>query len=117
MDSSQLLDQEGITVYQSMVGSMQWAVSLARLDIASAVMTLSSFRAAPRVGHLERANESTDTCPSSATQLLRFRTKEPDYSDLPEQNFDWMYTVYGNVQEVLPHDAPEPLGKPVRMTH
>jgi hypothetical protein len=34
---------------------MQWAVLIGRLDIATAVMSLSSFCAMPRRGHLERA--------------------------------------------------------------
>ena len=29
---------------------------------------------------------------------------------------DWTYSVYGNVTEALPDDAPEPLGKPVVTT-
>jgi hypothetical protein len=117
MDTSDFLDQEGITTYQSMIGSMQWALSLARIDIATAVMTLSSFRAAPRIGHLERAKRVYGYLYQFRDAALRIRTDEPDYSDLPDQDFDWMYTVYGNVEEVIPSDAPKPLGKPVRMTH
>ena len=44
-------------------------------------------------------------------------TSEPDYSALPEQDFDWMHTVYGELQEILPTDAPEPLGEFVTLTH
>ena len=53
MDTSELLDSTGIQQYQSMVGAMQWAVSIGRLDITTAMMTLSSFRVAPCMGHLE----------------------------------------------------------------
>ena len=42
-----------------------------------------------------------------------FRTTEPDYSYLPDQNFDWAHTVYGLVQEIIPDDIPDPLGKSV----
>jgi hypothetical protein len=48
--------------------------------------------------------------------MIRVRTEEPDYSDLPEQDFDWAYSVYGNVREVECTDAPEPLGKYVTLT-
>jgi hypothetical protein len=41
--------------FQSLIGAIQWAVSIGRLDIATAVMSLSSFHAMPRRGHLERA--------------------------------------------------------------
>ena len=37
-------------------------------------------------------------------------------SILPDQDFDWTYSVYGYVQEVLPDDMPEPLGKAVVTT-
>ena len=47
MDTSELLNSTGIKQYQSMVGAMQWAVSIGRLDITTAVMTLSSFRVVP----------------------------------------------------------------------
>ena len=32
---------------------------------------------------------------------------------LPEQEFDWFKTVYGKVEELLPTDAPKPLGNAV----
>jgi hypothetical protein len=34
---------------------MRWAVSIGRIDITTAVMTLSGFCTAPRIGHLDRA--------------------------------------------------------------
>jgi hypothetical protein len=56
MDTIKLLELEDMTKCQSIIGSLQWAVSLGRLDIATAIMTLvSAFRALPRVGHLDRA--------------------------------------------------------------
>ena len=54
LDTSDLLDANRIQKYQSMIGAMQWAISIGRFDIATAVMSLSSFCVAPRVGHLER---------------------------------------------------------------
>ena len=30
---------------------------------------------------------------------IRYRTQEPNYSYLPEQEHDWSRTVYGNVKE------------------
>ena len=29
---------------------------------------------------------------------------------------DWSYTVYGHIQEIIPHDCPKPLGKSVTTT-
>jgi hypothetical protein len=53
IDSSEFLDEEDIQKYQSLIGAMQWAISIGRFDIAVNVMTMSSFRASPRHGHLE----------------------------------------------------------------
>ena len=47
---------------------------------------------------------------------IRFRTDQPDYSFLPDQDFDRTYSVYGNVQEILPDDMPDPLGEAVITT-
>jgi hypothetical protein len=44
MDDSPFLGQDGTQQFQSLIGAMQWAVSIRRLDIATAVMSLSSFR-------------------------------------------------------------------------
>ena len=54
LDTSELLEPEDVQRYQSLIGGLQWAISLGRFDIATAVMSMSSFRAAPRIGHLDR---------------------------------------------------------------
>ena len=48
---------------------------------------------------------------------IRVRVSEPDYSDLPVKEVDWSKTVYGAIEEIIPDDAPEPLGKQVVLTH
>ena len=52
METSNLLDDDGTQVPQSLIGAMQWAVALTRMDTATAVMTSSGFRIAPQAGHL-----------------------------------------------------------------
>ena len=116
LDTSPELNEDGVKKYQSMIGSLQWAISLGRFDIATAVMTMSSFRASPREGHLERLKRIYGYLSKMRHAIIRIRTGVPDYSDIPDQQYDWMYTVYGNAEEMLPSDAPEPLGKPVTFT-
>jgi hypothetical protein len=115
-DTSELLDEDGVQQYQSLIGSLQWAVSLGRIDVTTAVMTLSSFRALPRQGHLERAKRVVSYLYRFKFAKIRFRTHEPDFSDLVVPDHDWSDTVYGNVKEDLPSDAPKPLGKMVVTT-
>jgi hypothetical protein len=112
-DSSDLLDEVGVQQYQSLIGSLQWAISLGRFDITTAVMTLSSFRSLPRKGHLDRAKRIVSYIYRFKYAKVRFRTHEPDFSDLIIPEHDWSSTPYGNVREAVPHDAPPPLGKPV----
>eukprot|EP00934_Nitzschia_sp_Nitz4_P003079 Nitzschia sp. Nitz4//scaffold505_size5549//4762//5427//NITZ4_009218-RA/size5549-processed-gene-0.1-mRNA-1//-1//CDS//3329553609//3069//frame0 len=45
---------------------------------------------------------------------IRFRTQTPDLSGLHDPEYDWERSIYGNVTEMIPDDAPTPLGKPVR---
>ena len=39
-------------IYQSMIGSMQWATIIVRVDIQNAIMTISSFRYQPQIYQL-----------------------------------------------------------------
>jgi hypothetical protein len=117
LDDSELLEADGIQQYQSLIGSLQWAVTLGRIDIQTAVMSLSGFRTAPRKGHLERAKGIYGYLAKMSEAIIRVRTGEPDYSDWPEQQYDWAYTVYGDVKEEIPKDAPAPLGKYVTLSH
>ena len=117
LDTTELLDQNGVQQYQSLIGSLQWAISLGRFDVATAVMSLSSFRALPRRGHLERAKRVCSYLYRMKHAAIRFRTHEPDYSDLPNVIHQWDASVYGDVKEELPFNAPPPLGNPVVLTH
>ena len=54
LDTSEFLETAGIKVFQSLIGACQWVIQLGRFDIAVHVMSLGSFRPAPRVGHLDR---------------------------------------------------------------
>jgi hypothetical protein len=49
MDMSELLDEDGIHQYQSLIGVLQWTISLGQFDVATDVMTMSGFHVAPRV--------------------------------------------------------------------
>ena len=53
LDDSEEFLEDDIKKYQSLIVALQWMISLCRLDIATAVMTMSRFRASPRKGHLE----------------------------------------------------------------
>jgi hypothetical protein len=110
LDTSELCTTDQIAQYQSMI-------TIGRFDINTAVMTMSGFRMAPRVGHLNRQKHIYGYLLKMKHASIRVRTDKPDYSDLPDNVHDWTYSVYGQVEEFLPMDAPEPLGNHVTLTH
>ena len=93
-----------------MIGQLQWTVTLGRYDILAHVMSMSRFRLAPKIGHLERLKRLYGYLSKTKHFDIRYRTKEPNYSHLPVQEHDWSRTVYGNVKEEIPKDIPKTLG-------
>ena len=79
-------------------------------------MTMSRWRACPRVGHLDRVKRIYGYLAKFEAGYSRVETAEPDLLHLPDPAYDWDESVYGKVREELPEDAPEPLGKPVVLT-
>ena len=55
MDESPLLDDQGLKLYQTLIGMAQWACTISHLDISFAMSSLSRFSTAPHVGHLQLA--------------------------------------------------------------
>ena len=117
LDTSELCDEHQTKQFQTLIGQLQWLISLGRFDIAVHVMSLSRFRAQPRKGHLDRAKRIVGYLLFLPDGAIRFRTGEPDFSSLKDQEYDWTRTVYSRACEQIPHDIPKPLGKYVQTTH
>ena len=66
LDEWELLEEKKATLYQYLIGLLQWAIRIGRLNILTSVNTIPSFCAAPRKGHLERLSRIT-----SAAILVR----------------------------------------------
>jgi hypothetical protein len=117
LDTSPELNETGIKQYQSLIGALQWLVTLGRFDILAGVTTMSSYRIAPREGHLERLKRILGYVKKNPDGAIRFRTKIPDHESQGIPNdFDWCSSVYGTVHEELPPDMPIPKGKVMRTT-
>jgi len=117
LDTSAFLDTDKTMIYQSLIGAMQWSISIGQFDIASAVLSLSSFRAMPRRGHLDRVKRVYRYLCKFRYFNIRFRTQEPDYTGLNVKKYNWANTVYRDPSEKLPTNAPPPLGKRITLTH
>ena len=117
LDDSDVLGPDGLQQYQSLLGAVQWTISLCRFDVAHAVMSLGRFRAAPRVGHLERLKRLVGYLRKRPHAAIRFRTDVPSFEKVfghERVRYEWMETVYGCPPEAIDANAPVPKGKKVR---
>ena len=117
LDVTEELGPELASRYMQLIGILRWAVEIGRLDIFLEVSLLSQYQANPRLGHLE-----------AVYQIFSFLKKHPEGGrivyDPAEPNVDkstfksdvdWT-EFYGDVQEELPANMPEPRGMPVTIS-
>ena len=98
---------------KQLLDSKVWFSVLGRFDIAIHTMTMLRFRQQPRIGHLERLKKIIGYLANFPHGSQRFRHNEPDYSNLPQREYDWQRTVYAGSEEEIPHDIPRLKGKHV----
>ena len=82
LDESEFLDEEGTQIYQSLIGSAKWFVQLGLFDIVAHIMTLSSFLAQPRHGHLDRIKRIIGFSSKINNPAIRIRKDMADLSDV-----------------------------------
>ena len=117
LHTPELCDEHQTNQFQTLVGQLQWLISLGHFDIAVHVMSLSRFRAQPRKGLLDRTKRIVGYLLFLPDGAIRFRTGEPDFSSLNDQEYDWTRSVYSGACEQIPHDIPKPLGEHGQTTH
>ena len=102
--------------YLTMVGQLQWLVTLGRFDIHAQVATMSRFRAALDKDIWTDSKGFTPMPLGPRIMQLGLGLNYLKKIFLPDQDFDWTYSVYGDVHEILPDDIPEPLDEAVTTT-
>ena len=110
LDDSTLLKPEMISRYQQMIGILRWSCELGRLDILLEVLLLSTFSAAPLVGHLDAVYHMFAYLRKHNSAAINFDPTMPDFG------VDFWEEFYDPEPESVPKDAPEPRGKMVRMS-
>eukprot|EP00986_Skeletonema_menzelii_P007778 scaffold3101_cov93-Skeletonema_menzelii.AAC.1 len=114
LDTSDFCDEEDKRNYQSMIGAVQWAVSLGRIDINVHIMSLGSFRSQPRVGHLEMVKRLYGYLRKFKHATIRFRTCLPDTTDMDFTEYDWSRSPYADAKEEYPANIAKARGKAVQ---
>ena len=112
LDTTNEIDEDQATYYQSQIGIMHWIVELRRIDIATEVSLLASHVALPRKGHLQTVLHIDAYLKKRHNSRLAL---DPSYPEIDMRAFnqaDWT-EFYGDVKEAIPDNAQEPRGKPI----
>ena len=117
LDVTEFLDETNKGHYLSMIGELQWLVTLGRFDIMCAVNAMSRYRPQPRIGHLDRLKRMYSYLKTYRDTSIKFNTELPDYSMYEKivKPKDWG-KIYAPCYEEVPVDAPVPKGNFVRHT-
>ena len=86
LDDTEILNGESLQHYLTMIGQLQWLVTLGRFDIRAHITTMSRFRSAPRKGHLERLQRIYGYVLKMKHYSTMYRTEEPDLVMFPTSN-------------------------------
>jgi hypothetical protein len=81
---SKELGTDGVSLYQSLISVLQWAVTLGRFDIFDCYHVHVAFNINPRVGHLERLKQVFGYLKKSPDARICFRTGLPKNEELFE---------------------------------
>ena len=108
------LDSKQARYYQLQIGVLHWIVELGQVDIQSEVSMLASQMALPSKGHLDASFRVFGYFKTKHNLQLVLNLSNPEinHSDFPDN--DWT-SMYGNVMEAIPPDAPTLHGKEVNL--
>ena len=104
--------------YMLLIGSLQRALSLGRMDIGVGAMTISRFRVSLRKGHLDRVKRIYSYLKHFKNTSIKFNVEETTYSYFDKQWSDPQWgELYSDGKDNYddPH-LPEPKGKSIVMT-
>jgi hypothetical protein len=99
------LDPTRENFYQSQIGILRWCVELGHIDIITEVSVLSTYLCLPREGHLEAVFHVFAYLGLNHNARDVF---DPTYTAVDMDTFiktDWK-SMYGDVKEMIPSDAP-----------
>jgi len=88
VDTSEILCINDVKKHQYLIGSLQWVVSLGRLEVATTVMTMSKFRVEPKQGHLDYVRWIVAYISKMKHVTIHFPTEPLDYSGIPVPEYD-----------------------------
>ena len=117
LDDSPLMDLDGISKYRSMIGSLNWILTLGRFDIAHSLNTMSRHSMAPREGHFKAIQRLFGYLQARPKGQIILDPGEPPVRETAtvSTGFKWQ-EFYPDASEDIPDKAPTPKGNLARLT-
>jgi hypothetical protein len=109
LDASPELDHIRVNVYQSQIGILRWCVELRCIDIITELSRLSTHLCLPFEGHLESVFHVLAYPGLHHNGRAVFDHTYPSVDMGTFIKTDWK-SMYGDVKEMIPYDAPVPHG-------
>jgi hypothetical protein len=116
LDGSEELDVDDTQFYHELIGMLQWATEIGRVDIRLENSLLSQYQVSPREGHLLQLLHIFSYLKKKPKLMLYFN---PSFSKIDYTNFHMkredFAEQYRDAKEQFPFDQPRPRGSPVVM--
>ena len=116
MEDSPFLSNDDAARFRSVIGSLNWVITLGRFDVNYATSALSRFNMAPKEGHLTAVKRILGYLKVYAKGRIIFDTSYTDHSKHKVEDHPGWSQMYPDAQEELPPDMPAKRMKPVRIT-
>ena len=116
IDDSPLCSPDDAARFRSVIGSLNWIITLGRYDVQYATCALSRFNMAPREGHLVAAKRILGYLKVYTKGRIIYDTSYPDHSSFPTEDHPNWGEFYPGASEEIPDNLPEAKGKFVRIT-
>jgi len=117
-EDSNLLDASMASKYRGIIGSLNWIVTLGRLDIAYATNVLARYSMAPRIGHLNAAKRVLGYLREFPHGKIMMDPRPFDFAHLSHKinDFETWKEYYPDAKEELPEDIPFGNGSEAQIT-
>lgn len=113
-DQSPFLKDDEISLYQSFIGTLRWAVELGRIELTFGVSLMSRFATAPRTDHMQKLIWMFSYIKRHLDSKLVFDAFTRDWSHISFLKHDWS-DFYPDAYEPIPPNAPTPRGRAVQI--
>ena len=96
-----------------LTGSAQWAITLGRIDIIYATISLARFAQQPWEGHMKRALKFFGYLKYNPKATLYFDHTYLDHNNIKFENHEWKH-IYPDASEAIDDKAPSPKSKEIQ---